>query len=233
MAIEEMFTELPTVSTAQMTDIICAVQGFSSPSVLGLSVQETLQQVFNLFQSNIVQTFAGNPNGFVAGTIFGLLWDSSNNILWVCTTTGSAGTAVWKKSIQLTAGTGITISQSGANITISNSSASVLAWNEIITTSVTMVSNNAYVSNNAGLVTLTLPATSSFGDIIFVTGMGAGGWSIVYGTGQLIQVGSVASTITTGSISSTNRYDAINLVCTVANTTWQAFTGTQGNLTIV
>lgn len=46
--------------------------------------------------------FAGNPNGSVAGTAgvantspADVIFDTSNNILWVCTTTGSASTAVW------------------------------------------------------------------------------------------------------------------------------------------
>ena len=48
------------------------------------------------------QTYAGNPNGNVAGnagTTVGItqsfLWDSAHGLLWVCTTTGTAGTAVW------------------------------------------------------------------------------------------------------------------------------------------
>jgi hypothetical protein len=233
MAIEQRFTELPAAGTSQLTDIICAVQGFVDPSNLGLSTQQTLQQVSDLFQSNTIKFNAGNPNGAVAGSTFQLCWDTVDKILWVCTTTGTSSTAVWTKSIQLIAGTGITINQAGATITISNSSASVLSWNEVLGTSQALVSNNAYVANNAGTVTFTLPATSSFGDIIFITGKGAGQWTITYGAGQSIQVGSVSSTITTGSLTSTNPHDAINLVCTVANLTWQAFTGTQGILTYV
>lgn len=47
------------------------------------------------------QTYAGNPNGNVAGTagsgaiLSSVVWDRSNNLLYVCTTTGSAMTAVW------------------------------------------------------------------------------------------------------------------------------------------
>ena len=63
MATEQMFTSLPTVSNADMSDIICAVQGYVSPSQLGLSVQETLGQVFSLFKSNMVLFNAGKPPG--------------------------------------------------------------------------------------------------------------------------------------------------------------------------
>ena len=46
-------------------------------------------------------TYAGNPNGNVAGTAgsgtvdSSVIWDRTNNILYVCTTTGNAAAAVW------------------------------------------------------------------------------------------------------------------------------------------
>jgi hypothetical protein len=50
-----------------------------------------------------IKAYAGNPNGNVAGyaatsnaTQPTLLWDITNSQLWVCTTTGTAGTAVWR-----------------------------------------------------------------------------------------------------------------------------------------
>jgi hypothetical protein len=55
------------------------------------------------------QSYAGNPNGNVAGTqatanylVQSLLWDSTDLIFWVCTTTGDASTAVWKPVSTLT-----------------------------------------------------------------------------------------------------------------------------------
>ncbi len=47
-----MITDLPSASSAGLTDILVAVQGYTSPSVLGTSRQETLQQIFTLFQTN-------------------------------------------------------------------------------------------------------------------------------------------------------------------------------------
>jgi hypothetical protein len=98
MPIEEMFTSLPTVTNSTLDDIICAVQGFTGPTNLGLSTQQTLQQIYNLFQSNIILFNAGNPNGVVAGTTFTLLWDTVDLILWVCTTTGTSSTSVWTRA---------------------------------------------------------------------------------------------------------------------------------------
>jgi len=209
---EEMFTSLPTVSSAQLTDIICAVQGYVSPSVLGLSVQEPLQQIYNLFQANIILFNSGNPNGFVAGTTYQFCWDTLDQDLFICTTSGTALTAVW------------------TNV---NSGSDIFQWTNVTGTSLVMSQNNGYVANNAGLVTLTLPAGSAFGTNISIVGTGAGGWLIAQSAGQQIHIGSASTTSgATGSVASTNQYDSINLVCTVANTTWVARGGPQGILTI-
>lgn len=82
------FTQLPMVPSSKLTDMICAVQG-------GVSVQESLQQIFNLNLANTILTFAGNPNGNLAGTIYQLCWDSLHTTLYICTTTGSSTTAIW------------------------------------------------------------------------------------------------------------------------------------------
>ena len=233
MATEQMFTSLPTVANADMSDIICAVQGYVSPSQLGLSVQETLGQVFSLFKSNMVLFNAGNPNGSVAGETYQLLWDTVNNILWVCTTTGDATTAVWTKSIQLTAGSGISISQAGNNITISAPSVTS-TFVVIAGTTQAMDVDTTYQPNNVGLVTLTLPATAALGERISIVGFGAGGWTIAQAAGQQIIIGNTSSTLGAGgSVSSTNRYDSLSLCCVVADTTWQAVVAPQGSLNIV
>lgn len=233
MAIEEMFTELPTVTNSTLNDIICAVQGYVSPTNLGLSTQQTLQQVYNLFQSNVILFNAGNPNGVVAGVTYQFCWDTVDNILWICTTSGTSSTAIWTKSIQLTAGSGISINQSGATIVIS----STAPGNTIVVVTAAsqqMIANVTYQINFASLVTLTLPLTSNLGDRIFITGLGAGGWTIAQNSGQNIQIGNISSTIGVGgSVSSTNRYDGIELFCSVANTTWQTIISPQGMLSIV
>lgn len=233
MAIEEMFTSLPTVSNSMLSDIICAVQGYVSPSVLGLSTQQTLGQVLSLVQSNIILFNAGNPNGAVAGTTYQFCWDTVDNMLWICTTSGTSSTAVWTKAIELTAGTGITINQSGNTITIT---ANAFSSNFVVvsTTSQQMANDTTYQANNSSLVTLTLPLTASLGQTIRVVGFGTGGWTIAQNNAQNIIIGdTISSNGVAGSISSTNRWDAIELVCTVADTTWQTIAGPQGIFTIV
>ncbi len=113
-------------------------------------------------------------------------------------------------------------------------STSSFLWFTITAASQSMAVNNGYIANSAGLVSLLLPATSSVGDEIAVSGLGAGGWSITQNAGQNIQVGSVSSTVGVGgSVSSTNRYDSLRMVCLLANTTWAVSGGIQGIVTIV
>jgi len=211
MAVEEMITSLPSVSSATMQDIIYAVQGYVSPSVLGTSVQETLQQVYALFQSSIILFNAGNPNGLVAGTAYTLLWDTVNNVLWICTTSGTASTAVWQQCIS---------PQSN--------------WVNVITGIVTLVPDTNYVCNNgASLITFTLPTTAVFGTTIEISGLSSGGWTVAQNTGQIIHLGNKATTSGTGgSLASSNQYDYIKLLCVTANTTWNVV-GSIGNITIV
>ncbi|CEG60972.1 hypothetical protein [Legionella micdadei] len=403
---EEMFTELPTVSNATMSDIICAVQGYVSPSNLGLSVQESLQQVYNLFQSNIILFNSGNPNGSLAGTTYQFCWDTLNDLLWICTTSGTSSTAVWTRAnvnsgytttatangtttltiesnywqfftgtlnqtvvmpvtstlaqgitwsivnestgtvtIQssglntittlasgqralitcilnsgtsasswyaalsasgggvasitgtanqviassstgavtlstpqdiattssptfnaltltnpltqanggtenstpltngelwvgntgnppsrttLTAGSNISISNGAGSITISATGLAGFSWTTVTGTSQAMLSNNGYIANNAGLVTLTLPATSAVGDEIDIIGKGAGGWKVQCGVGQTIVVGS-STTTSGGSVASTNAKDSFYMICTTANTEWTVASAPQSS----
>lgn len=115
----------------------------------------------------------------------------------------------------------------GANSLTISVSGSGLTWNNITATSGNMTSNNGYFANNAGLVTLTLPATAVFGDYLSIVGLGAGGWKIAANTGQSVRVGANASTVTTGTVSSGNRYDSIDLVLGPDGVTWFSDGGPQ------
>lgn len=133
----------------------------------------------------------------------------------------------------LTAGAGISIAVGAGTITISGTGSGI-GWTEVTGTTQAMTADSAWVANNAGLVTLTLPVTAAFGTAIVVLGKGAGGWSIAQNSGQNIQVGSSSSTVGAGgSVSSSNRWDSISMICTTANTTWSMYGAPQGNLTIV
>ena len=120
----------------------------------------------------------------------------------------------------LTAGPGISINNTAGGITISGTGSGT-GFTLVTGTSQAMVADAGYVTNNVGLVTLTLPVTAAFGSSQTVVGLGAGGWLIAQNAGQNIQVGNQTTTIGVGgSLASTNRYDSIDLLCVVADTTW-------------
>lgn len=110
-------------------------------------------------------------------------------------------------------------------------SGSIHTWNDVTGVSQAASVKNGYVADNAGLVTITLPAIAPFGSIIAVQGKGAGGWSLVANAGQIINVGNTPTGVA-GSASSTNQWDAIEVVCVTANTTW-ATRSMIGTLTVV
>lgn len=84
----EKVTAMPMVPASLLTDIIYEIQG-------GVSSQASMQQVFNLMLANTILNYPGNPNGFVAGEVYQFCWDTAGAILFLCTTTGTAASAVW------------------------------------------------------------------------------------------------------------------------------------------
>ena len=285
----EMITQLPTVTQALLTDITMAVQGYVSPANPGTSVQQTWGQVADLMLGQTILSYAGNPNGHVAGTIYQFCWDITDTILYICTTTGSTATAVWTQVSQaaggiispalggtgvasptangvaiaegasnfnfvtlangqlligstgadpvaanITAGTNISIVNTPGGIQIAATGAGGFSWTHVTGTTQSMASNNGYVADNAGLVTLTLPSVSAFGDEIEIIGRGAGGWLVAQGAGQQIIFGNTQTTAGAGgSLASTNRRDSFYMVCTVANLEWTIADAPMGILTVV
>lgn len=128
----------------------------------------------------------------------------------------------------ITAGSNITVTP-GAN-TITIAATGNISWTEVTGTSQSAAVNNGYIANNAGLVTITLPASFAVGDTIRISGLGAGGWSLVANTGDIINFGS-SPTSAGGSLSSTNRYDAVEILGVATNSTWVVLSSI-GNLTV-
>lgn len=73
----EMITQLPTVTNSSLTDILYAVQGYTSPSSPGTSVQETVQQLFSLITagSNISTNFVAGNLVISATGVAGIGWN--------------------------------------------------------------------------------------------------------------------------------------------------------------
>ena len=145
---------------------------------------------------------------------------------------GTTSTAAHQSVASLgTAGQVLTSNGAGALPTFQNQSGYI--WNEVTGTSQSMAVESGYIANNAGLVTLTLPASASVGESIAVAGKGAGGWKIAQNAGQVIRAGASSTTIgAAGYLQSTNQYDSIELLCITANTDWVVLTGPQGNITV-
>jgi hypothetical protein len=107
-----------------------------------------------------------------------------------------------------------------------------ITWTEI-TDSATASVDNGYIANKGTLLTLTLPTTAAVGSVVAISGKGAGGWKIAQNADEQIIFGNKSTTVgVTGYLASVNQYDAIELVCVIANTTWLV-TRSVGNIEIV
>lgn len=108
-----------------------------------------------------------------------------------------------------------------------------LTWSEVTGTSQALAVLNGYILNNAGLVTATLPATAAVGEVIAIVGKGTGGWKIAQNASQTIHLNSSDTTTGVGgSLASTVRYNAVEVVCTTANTDF-VVRSSMGNITVV
>lgn len=130
----------------------------------------------------------------------------------------------------LTAGTGISITSVTGSITIASTGVGSLVWNDVSGTSQAAVVNNGYIISNAGQTTVTVPATAAEGSLIGVAGKGAAGWILQMNTGQTCHFGNSA-TSSAGSLTSTNQWDNVIILCVTANTTFVVIS-VQGNLTV-
>ncbi len=83
-----------------------------------------------------------------------------------------------------------------------------------------MQTNTAYITNNALLISLTLPVSSFVGDEMRVIGKGDGGWGILFNEGQTIIFGDTSATTSSGTLASTEQHDCVHLMCTVADLVW-------------
>ena len=133
----------------------------------------------------------------------------------------------------LTAGTGVSITNGAGSITIAATGGG-LTWSVVTGTTQSAAVNNGYIANNAGQVTVTLPATSAVGDCVAVTGINnATGWKIAQNAGNQIFFGTSSTTAGTGgSLTSTATRDSVFLLCTSANANWQVLNSI-GNITVV
>lgn len=167
-----------------------------------------------------------------------LIGAASNGITSLALTNGQlaiGSTGADPSAAALTAGTGVTITNGAGTITVAATGGGV-TWTDVTGTSASMAVNNGYLADNAGLVTLTLPATATQFSVLKIKGYGAGGWTIAQNASQQIRFGSATATTAgvSGSLASTNLNDGVELLATVggASTIWTV-TSSVGNITIV
>jgi hypothetical protein len=178
-----------------------------------------------------LQFLAANPTAH--GVLIG---EGTNTVHSVVLTAGEVligTTASDPVGATLTAGTNIGITSASGSITINATGSASFSWNDVSSGTQALSVNQGYVTDNgASLVTYTLPGVAPLGSIIEIAGKSSGGWTITYGSGQIIHMGNETTTVTSGSLSSTNQYDYVKLLCITANTTFSVIGGI-GNLTIV
>jgi hypothetical protein len=133
----------------------------------------------------------------------------------------SGGSTADPSYATLAAGTGIVITSAAGTITITASPEGVI-WNDTTGATATMLVDNGYLADNSGAqVVFTLPTTAAQFTTLIVVGNGLGGWKIGQNAGQSINFDGLSTSAGTGgSLASTNRYDAVEILCVVANTTW-------------
>ena len=164
-----------------------------------------------------------------------LIGASSNGITSLALTNGQlaiGNTGSDPTAATLTAGTGVSISNGSGSITV-NALGGGVTWTTVTGTTQSAAVNNGYIANNAGTVTITLPATSAVGDVVEVQGMNnATGWKVAQNAGNQIFFGSSSSTAGAGGyIQSTATYDAVKLMCITTNANW-VVRNSVGNITV-
>ena len=137
------------------------------------------------------------------------------------------------ENINFLNGTDISITGSGSDITFDvTTTAGKIPWNVITDPTATLIIDEGFFASNAAGVTLTLPTTCAVGDFINVSAINAGGWTISQNALQRIHLGITPTTIgVTGSLVSTQNFDSIQMVCSIADTEFVVISSI-GNITI-
>lgn len=213
------FTQNAINNTLATTSLTGTLQAAQFPALTG-DVTTTAGSLATTIASNAVTTTKINN---AAVTLAKIQNATQNSILLG---SGASGSGATYSEITL----GTNLSMSGTTLNVAGTF-SPLPQTVVSGTSQTAAVNNGYITNNAALCTVTLPTTASVGQLVQVTGQGAGGWKIAQNASQLIIFNSnVTATGTGGFLASSLATDNLMLMCTVANTTWNVISS-QGNIT--
>lgn len=144
---------------------------------------------------------------------------------------GSTGSApAWAN---LVSSGGSVVFTAGPNTLDLNVTGGGISWLDVTTATQGLVGNRGYYANRgAGNVAFTLPITASRDTIIRIVGI-QNGWTVAQNAGQQIVYGVLSTTVGVGgSLASTSARNCIEMICIVANTTWQIMSSV-GNITVV
>lgn len=109
-----------------------------------------------------------------------------------------------------------------------------LTWLDVTGATQAVTASKGFLSNNAGTVTFTLPASSTIGDVFRIVGV-QGAWVLAQNANQQVKIANTATTVGAGgSLASTNAGDCICLVATntSASSVWRV-DSMIGNITVV
>jgi hypothetical protein len=212
----------------------------STVPLLRMNIDQFGQILVNAPTSGTTLTLGGTYNQNVGGTQRVMVIDNTGKVgvntagIVATTYTTDSGNAVPAAGVlNVLSGPGMSTSGSGNTITLTNTGGG-LDWSVETAASVQMVVNHGYIANRASAITFTLPVTAAVGSIIRITGINTAlGWAVAQNAGQSIRIISVSTVVGVGgSLASTAVGDSIELVCVVADTTFNMIS-VMGNITIV
>lgn len=183
--------------------------------------------------NEVAETTASGFQIGLTGTLTGqlkLLGSTSGTISIL----GQNAAGTYNFNLPITAGSAgqVLTSQGGGSTAMTWSSASGLTWTAV-TVNATFTVNTGTLANKGTLLSMALPTTSAVGDVVAIAGMNAGLWKITQAASQQIHFGNQNTTSGTGgSLASVLTYDAVYLVCSVANLEWVVI-NSMGNITVV
>ena len=239
----------PTIGTTAITFVLfngsTTVTGTSPINVVGNNVSISTGDFTGSSPFTItggVGSIIGSVNLSVSPSYyFPLVTDQTNwNLAYTNRILSATGTAPLTLGIAGNALTGSMTQSSttvngwlsSANFTIFNNKQRAFSWTTVAGTTQAAVGYAGYITNNASLVTVTIPAACAINDEIKVVGKGAGGWKIAQNAAQTIVFGNKTTTSgTSGFLASTHSRDAIDMICTTTNTEWQVI-GVIGDITV-
>jgi len=96
-------------------------------------------------------------------------------------------------------------------------------WTPVVGVAQVLIPDRGFYTTNAAPTAFTLPAVAAAGSVIWIQGASAGGWTLSQAAGQIVVFDSVSFTSPGAGVkvASTDVTDGVEMLCVVANTTWQ------------